>query len=237
GGFNRANGYSAALPIAVADDQFRGSPAGTGLSGLLLPAEPIAEDHLHQQVVGAAGGADADTEVELPLRAEVEVDGGHDLVLLLAQRVEVADGSQPAVVLQAKRRALRHVEAELRVRRELKAPLLGRSAERFLQGGIERQVPAIDLLVDDRPDLPRPGVGAEVGADVAELGRKTQADGPVPLLRHRDARADVGADEVPSALGLDRAEQIEAGLKPVVEAARDLQRLVEGMMGGENAIF
>src|SRR5581483_7598175 len=108
---------------------------------------------------------------------------------------------------------------------------------RFLQGGIERQVPAIDLLVDDRPDLPRPGIGAEVGADVAELGRKTQADGPVPLLRHREARADVGADELPSALGLDRAEQVEAGLEPVVEAARDLKRLVEGMMGGENTIF
>ena len=45
--------------------------------------EAAAEDALHNEVVGVAGNVDADAEVDLPLRIEVEVRGEEDLLLLI----------------------------------------------------------------------------------------------------------------------------------------------------------
>ena len=41
-----------------------------------LPADPIAQNHLCQQVIGAAGNSHAHAEIELPLRIQIQIDGG-----------------------------------------------------------------------------------------------------------------------------------------------------------------
>ncbi len=46
-------------------------------------AQAPANDHLHQQVVGAARDAHAHPKVELPLRRHIQIYGRHDLLLLL----------------------------------------------------------------------------------------------------------------------------------------------------------
>ncbi len=45
--------------------------------------EPITQNHLQYQMVCAARHADSDPEVNLPLRCEVQVDGGKNLLLLI----------------------------------------------------------------------------------------------------------------------------------------------------------
>ena len=80
-------------------------------------------------MIGGPGCAPACTEVELPLGSEVEIDGGNDLLLLLRERIEVADGSQAAVVLESDGDSLREVVAELAAGRELPSDVLRRPAE------------------------------------------------------------------------------------------------------------
>ena len=82
----------------------------------------------------------------------------------------------------------------------------------------------------------RPGVGVEVGALVADLGGEAEADGQLVALGNGDARADVGADPLPAAVGLDAGELVEAGLEPLVEAVGDFQGLVDGVIGGQHAV-
>src|SRR5262249_60213305 len=89
--------------------------------------------------------------------------------------------------------------------------------ERLVDGGIECPVPVADLLVDDRPDLPRPRVRREIALLVAELHRQAHAHGPVPRFRDACARPDVVADPLPARVRLDAREQVEAGLEPLGE--------------------
>ena len=53
------------------------------------PLEPITQDHLDDQAIRTRCQAEADSEVELPLGPEVEVDHGEELVLLIVRSVEV----------------------------------------------------------------------------------------------------------------------------------------------------
>lgn len=49
-----------------------------------LPAEPVSQDHLYEQVIGAVGDAHAHAEIELPFRVQIQIDGGYKLLLLVA---------------------------------------------------------------------------------------------------------------------------------------------------------
>ena len=53
----------------------------------------------------------------------------------------------------------------------------------------------------------------------------------MPLLRNGDARSNVISHPLPAAIGLDAAEHIEAGFKPVAESLGNLERLVHSVMG------
>jgi hypothetical protein len=50
-------------------------------------------------VIGGRGCANADTEVDLPFGADIEVDAWKDLLLLLVKRVRVAQVAVVGVVL------------------------------------------------------------------------------------------------------------------------------------------
>src|SRR5262249_26387169 len=77
-----------------------------------------------------------------------------------------------AVVLEARCHARRDVVADLRGRGEAEALTRVVALQRLVDGGIERPVPAADLLIDDRPDLPRPRVRREIALLIAEFHRQ-----------------------------------------------------------------
>src|SRR5262249_44888853 len=112
-----------------------------------------------------------------------------------------------------------------------------RPLERPLERGVERPVPAVDLLIDDGPDLQRPRVFRKFSPLIPRLERKAQVDRPSPRFRHTHARTDVIADPFPAAVGLDAREEIEPGLEPRREAVRDLERLVRGMLGANDPVL
>src|SRR5581483_5303318 len=200
------------------------------------PLEAVPHDRLHQQAFRAGRCAHAHSDVKFPVRPEIHVESGHDLLLLLVQRVQVSDGPQRSVVLQAEGDAPGHVVADFGIGRELPAKLLAGAAKGFLHRGIERPIPLARFLVDDWPKLPRPRVGGKVRTHVAELGREAHAHRPAPLLRRPHSWTDVRAHELPSVAHACRAEQVVAGLEPRVPAVRDLQRLVERMVGRQLAV-
>ena len=83
--------------------------------------EPVAYDELDDQVIGAAREAETDSEVDLPIRREVQVENGEYLVLLVVPGVEPPDRAQGAVVLGADGDQYRKLEAQLGARGEVPA--------------------------------------------------------------------------------------------------------------------
>lgn len=56
----------------------------------MWPFESATNDAFHDQMVGGASCSYADSKVEFPLRAEIDVDGREELLLLIAERIESA---------------------------------------------------------------------------------------------------------------------------------------------------
>ncbi len=89
-----------------------------------------------------------------------------------------------------------------------------------------------DCLVDDGANLPVPGVGRIAGALIAELGGEADADRPVPGVGHADAGTDVVADPLDALAAAFAGEDVEANFRPFVDALRDFDGFVLGMIGG-----
>jgi hypothetical protein len=70
---------------------------------------------------------------------------------------------------------------------------------------------------------------------------RTSVSAPPPqqfvTLRHRHPRTDVGAHPLPSAIGLYARELTEPRLEPLVPPMGDFQRLMDGVIGGQHAIY
>src|SRR5690349_12913309 len=80
--------------------------------------DSAAKDDLHDRVIRLACKACSEADVELPVRAEVHVRRGKDLLLRLYQGVKVGHRPERAVVFQRRRELPRHLEHHLRVGRE-----------------------------------------------------------------------------------------------------------------------
>ena len=69
--------------------------AGLIASGPARPqAKTIAHNHLHEETVGRGRQADAHPDVAFPLRPEIEIHHGKELLLLLAQWIKRGDGAE-----------------------------------------------------------------------------------------------------------------------------------------------
>src|SRR5207247_2676922 len=108
--------------------------------------EAIPQDHLGDKMVRAAGHPHTHAEVELPFRREVQVDGRKDLLLLVPQRVEACNRTERAVVFESGGDLGIEIVAELEVGRELESFLDAGSVERPVHVGVERPIPATQLL-------------------------------------------------------------------------------------------
>src|ERR1017187_7212852 len=86
------------------------------------PLEPAANDRLHQHVVRPASYAHTDSKVDLPLRRNIQIERGHELLRLARERIEFSDRPQTAVVFQAEGHDLGEVPGNLCVGSELPSP-------------------------------------------------------------------------------------------------------------------
>src|SRR6202162_4666349 len=99
-------------------------------------------------------------------------------MLLLADRHKIRGWPHGAVVLDAAADFLGEVVADLHVRRKNKPVVHAGSMKRFVKSWIERQIPRSDLLIDDRPYLPSPGVRRKFCPLVPNLVRQAQPHRP-----------------------------------------------------------
>ena len=108
--------------------------------------------------------------------------------------------------------------------------------QRSVERGIEIEIPAAELLIDDGAHLPSPGVGREWAALVADLIGEAQADRPIPFFGDGDAGANVVADPLNALAAALGSEDVEADFEPVGETVGDLDGFVLGMFGGIEAV-
>lgn len=205
--------------------------------GGILEIETIAENHLGNQVVRGVRHPDAQTKIHFPFRRKIQVDGREKLMLLLARRKKIGGWTDSSVVLEAPRDFLCEVVAELEIGRERHALVDSIPMKRPVKSRIERKVPRANLLIDDGPHLPGPCVCGIPAPLIANLVGKAHPDGPVPLFRHPNTGTNVIANPVPPLAILCRSENVKAGLKPIIEAVRDLNGLVQLVICGKQAVL
>src|SRR5271157_362761 len=103
----------------------------------LAPIEAPADDRLKQHMVGDPRHANPETEVDLPLRRDIQIECRNKLLCLIRERIESSDRSKSTVVLQAESHHLAEVPRDLRVRRKLPpSPCLGTGIG-LLESGID----------------------------------------------------------------------------------------------------
>src|ERR1039458_2141702 len=142
-------------------------------------------------MIGASGHTDAGRQVEFPVGTQVQVQGRHDGLLLVAQRTEAGDGAHRAIVFKSHGDLLGDVVAYFGAWRKGDALAHVQTVKGALQRGVDGHVPAVQLLVDDGPDLPRPGVGGVASALVTNFGRQAHIHWPVPRFGDPDAWPNV----------------------------------------------
>jgi len=108
--------------------------------------------------------------------------------------------------------------------------------ERPVKRRVQGPIPSADFLVHNGTDFPGPRVHRILPPLIADFIREAHTNRPVPFLRDGNARTDVIPDPLPAlALGYGR-EDIKTALEPLIEAMRDLDRLVFAVIGGVNTI-
>ncbi len=198
--------------------------------------KPAADGHLEDEMIRAAREANPAAEIKLPLWGHNKVDCREDLMLLIALGIKAAERAERAVILKARVDLFSDRVGDFEIRRELKASLRARSPKRAFKGRIECEVPTLELLIDDRTNFPAPGIFGKFAPHVTNLLRETDPDGPMPFGRDAKARANMRADEIQATANARAGEDVESGFKPIVEAVRDLDRLVPGVIRGQRAV-
>src|SRR5215470_11080376 len=181
--------------------------------------------------------ADAKAKIHFPLRREVQVDGGKNLVLLLADGKKIGSRADGAVILKSAGDFLGEVVAELEIRREGDSLRNAVAVKGAVKRGIKGEIPPAGRLIDDRANLPGPGIGGKFSSLIADFIGKAQADGPIPLLGDVYAGTDVVADPLNALPAFFRSEDVETSLEPVVEAMCDFDGFMQLMIGRKQTVF
>lgn len=211
--------------------------AGLSVFASILEVEAVAENHFGNQMIGGMRDADAEAEIDFPLRREIEVDDRKELVLLLACGKKIGGRTNRPVVFESTGDFSRKVVAELEIRRECDSLIDTFTVEGPVKGGIEREIPAAGLLVDNGANFPGPGVGRKSAPLITNLVGEAEANGPLPFLGYVHARPNVVAHPIPALAVLRGSENVEPGLEPIIKAVRNLDSLMELVIGGEKAVF
>src|SRR5579863_649211 len=128
------------------------------LAVVTCPGKTPTNNALNNQMIGGSSRADADTEVELPVWPQIEINRGDKLLLLIVEGAEIRDRSVRSVILKAACDSSCEVVAEFEIGREHKTLVHTWAMKRAVERGIEGQIPATDFLVHDGTDLPSPRI-------------------------------------------------------------------------------
>src|SRR6516162_2876660 len=202
-----------------------------------LEVETITEYDFGDQVVSRASETHSEAEVDFPLRSDVEVDGGKNLMLLLGYRIKSRHWAHRAVVFKAAGDLGSEVIAEFEIRRKDDSPMNAFAVKRAVERGVDGPIPSSDLLIDNRANFPSPRVDGKLPALVADFIRETDSHRPVPFGRNANARPNVVADPIPSLARARRSENIKSSLKPVGPSVGDFDCFVQSVVGGEKTIY
>src|ERR1039457_2695423 len=178
------------------------------------PLEASTDDGLDQHVVRPASYAHPDSKVDLPLRRNIQIERGHELLRLARERVEFSDWSQTTVVFETEGHDLGEVPRDLRVRSELPSPSSFGPGVSLLERGVDGPVQPPLLFVYDGPYLQAPDRAGEDRASISEFRRQTDADRPMPAFRCTHSRPDVVAHPLPSLVIWHRGEGGETRVGP-----------------------
>lgn len=85
------------------------------LSAEVLEIEAVAENHLSDQMICGVRHADAQSEIHFPFRRKVQIDGGKELMLLLARGKKIRRRPNGTVILEAASNFFREVVAQLEI--------------------------------------------------------------------------------------------------------------------------
>src|SRR5205814_5338519 len=129
-------------------------------------------------------------------------------MLLFTKRVKSRNRTDGSVIFQTRGNLLSEIVTNLNVWRELKPALYIRPLKSALKRRIERQVPTLYLLVDDRTELQGPGIGRILASLITNLRGKAQSHGQVPFFRGADSRTNVTSDPMPAVTGAGACEDV-----------------------------
>jgi hypothetical protein len=192
--------------------------------------EAIAKDHFGDQVVGGTGEADAQAEIKLPLRCDIQVDRGKKLVLLLGEWIESCYRAHGAVVFETGGDFASQVIAEFRVGRKHDALVDIFAVERPVQRRVQGPVPMPHLLVHDWADFPCPCIRGVLSPLIAEFVRDTDSDRPVPFFRNCDPGSNVIAHPLPALAFGYRSEDVKTAFEPVIKSVGNFDGLMLGVI-------
>jgi len=188
-------------------------------------------------MVGGSGDADAESEVDFPLRRQIQIDGWKDLMLLESRGEEVRGRAYRPVVFDAAGDFLCEVVANFDVGRKDETLADRLTVQGAVERGVEIEIPASELLIDDGADFPSPGIGGELAALVANFVGEAKADWPFPLFGNGDAGTDVIANPLNAEAIALGSEDVEADFEPVGETVGDLDGFVFGVVGGVETVL
>ena len=157
-------------------------------------------------------------------------------MLLKSRWQEICGRSYRTVVFEATGDLFREVVAEFEVRGKNEALAHRLAVQRFVESGIETEIPAAELLIDDGTHLPGPGVGGELAALVADFVGEAEANGPFPFFGDGEARTNMVTDPLNALAAALGSEDVEPDFEPVGETVGDLDGFVLGVVGGIEAV-
>jgi hypothetical protein len=198
--------------------------------------ETIAENHFSDQMIGRGGEADAQAEIDFPFGRQIQVEGGKNLLLLLPCGQEIRGWPDGTVIFDTSSDLLRKVVADFYVGRKDKTLAHRLAVKGTIEGGVEIEIPAPELLIDDGAHLPGPSVGGELAALVADFIGKAEADRPFPFLWDGDTWTNVVADPLNALAATLGSKNVKTNFEPVCETMGDLDGFVFSMVCGIEAV-
>ena len=155
---------------------------------------------------------------------------------MLPSGQEIRSWSDGTVILDASGDFLRKVVADFCVGRKNETLTHRLAVKGTIEGGVEIKIPAAELPIDDGTHLPRPGVGGELPALVADFIGKAEAHRPLPLLGDGDTGTNVVTDPLNTLAAALGSKDVKAYFEPVGETVGDLDGFVLGVVSGIDAV-
>src|ERR1700734_111561 len=110
-----------------------------------LEIEAIPHYHFRDEMVSRSRNTNSEAKVYLPLRRDIQIDRGEDLLLLLRDSIEARDRPNRTLVFQSPRDFAGEVIAEFEIRRKDDALVHAFAVKRAVKRRVQGPIPSPDL--------------------------------------------------------------------------------------------